>query len=155
MAYATVTDLETRWRTLSAPEKAQASALLNDAEAQILTEVPDVAERITEQAAATPPSTLLKQLVVRVECAMVKRAMAGGDAFGVTATQETTGPFSRSVTVANPLGDLYLTRAERRLLGGGGQRAFTIDTGPSTRTDWDGPVNWAPDPTWGILPEVP
>jgi hypothetical protein len=48
--------------------------------------------------------------------------------------QETTGPFSRSFNYSNPTGDLYLTKAERRLLGGGVQRAGSIDTVPPGRT---------------------
>jgi hypothetical protein len=63
---------------------------------------------------------------------MVRRAMDAPDdaGFGIATVQETTGPFSRSFNYANPTGDLYLTKAERRMLGGGRLVAGSIDPHP-------------------------
>lgn len=122
MAYATVANLAARWRPLTPAEEDTAGILLDDASVQLRREIPTLAARIeagdTDLAAAT----------VRVECAMVKRAMSvTDDAIGVTSAQETTGPFSRSYQYSNPMGDLYVTKQELRLLGGGTQAAFAID----------------------------
>lgn len=131
-AYASVDDLTARWRPLTTDEEIDtATVLLEDASVQIRAEIPGLAARIeagdTDALAA----------VVRVECAMVKRAMTAGDGgFGVTSTQETHGPFSRTFQYSNPMGDLYLTKAERRLLGGGGQTAFTIDMLGDQQAPW-------------------
>jgi hypothetical protein len=81
----------------------------------------------------------LRRNATRVVCAMVQRAMDAPDdaGFGIATVQETVGPFSRSFNYSNPTGDLYLTKAERRLLGGGVQRAGSIDTAPPGRTLWE------------------
>jgi hypothetical protein len=124
-AYATVDQLQARWRPLTTEETSKAGVLLEDASVQIRFEIPDLKGRIEAGDAD------LLSAAIRVECAMVKRAMASGDdVAGVTSTQETQGPFSQTFQFANPSGDLYLTKAERRLLtAGGAQRAFTISQG--------------------------
>lgn len=121
MAYATVTDLEGRWRPLSDAEKARAGVLLTDAAIEIDVRAPLDAEPTAAETAV--------RLVV--SCRMVKRAMAStvGDA-PVTQAAQTAGPFTMSQTYANPMGDLYLTKADLRLLGVGRQRAFTVSMWP-------------------------
>lgn len=120
-AYAEVADLEARWRTLSSDEKSRAKVLLGDARVRLDVECPP----------STPPTDA--ELAVReiVSCEMVKRAMINSDsAAGVGSTQTTAGPFLQSFNYTNPTGDLYVTKAERRMLGCGKARAFTIDTAP-------------------------
>lgn len=112
--FAFVSDLEARWRPLSDEEKVSAGVLIEDASQIILDEVP---------AAADAPEMTLR----RVVCAMVKRAMASPVDFGVTSVQQGAGPYQQTTQFANPTGDLYLTKAERRVLGGSKQRAFSID----------------------------
>ena len=114
--FATTSDLEARWRTLTTAEKSQAGALITDASDIIVTTCP----RYADASAAT---------LTRITCAMVKRAMVSGDdaELGVSSSQQTAGPFNQSFQFANPLGDLYLTKAEKRQLGCGVQRAFSID----------------------------
>lgn len=121
-SFATVEDLEKRWRPLTEDEKGTATALLEDASVQIRAEFTDVDERIN----ATPP--LLDAAVPRmIVCAMVKRAMlAPVDQAPVSAQQQSAGPFSQSNTFANPMGDLYLTSRERKMLTSSGQVAFTV-----------------------------
>lgn len=108
MAFANVSDLESRWRELSSDESTVADALLGDA-ATMLTKLVDVDSTDTEQAA----------LLKIVSCNMVKRAMSAldSDAFGMTTQSMTAVGFSQSNTFANPSGDMYLTKYERKLLG--------------------------------------
>lgn len=49
------------------------------------------------------------------------------DHLGVTNAQQTAGSFSEAFTYSNPMGDLYLTRAEKARLGVGVQRAYHLD----------------------------
>ena len=53
--------------------------------------------------------------------------LAGGDAAGISQSSQTAGPFTESLTYANPAGDLYLTNAERTSLGLKRQRAFSVE----------------------------
>lgn len=118
-AFATVENVEERWRTLSADEKTRAGVLLDDASAMIRASAPGIDKRISD-------GDLDAGVPLLVVCAMVKRAMLAAEAPGVKTTQETAGPFSQSFTYANPMGDLYLTAAEKKLLGVGAQVGFTV-----------------------------
>lgn len=108
MAYATVSDIESRWRALSQDEQSRASVLIDDASA-MLTALVNVDSDDQEQA------YLLKQVC----CSMVIRAMSAteADAFGASQMSMTAGPYSQSWSYSNPTGDMYLTKLEKRLLG--------------------------------------
>ena len=116
MVYATAVDLAARWRPLTSAEQSRATTLLEDAAVRI-----DM---------CAPPTLPLAdaQLAARkiVSCEMVKRARASGAGPGVSQISETRGPFTGQVTYANPAGDLYLTKADKRLLGSGGQVAGNV-----------------------------
>ena len=121
VAYATVSDLEARWRTLDSTEKARAGVLLGDAKVRIDAECPVQGD---------PSSSQLEARKI-VSCNMVKRAMLNGEqAAGIESTQATAGPFSRSFNFSNPTGDMYIKKDEKRMLGCRAGRAFTIDTAP-------------------------
>src|SRR5690606_17280327 len=100
-------DVEARWRALAANEQALATTLLEDA--------------AVELDGACPPSTppTARELAVRkiVSVRMVKRAMMAADAggVGVSSLQQSGGPYQQTQQFANPLGDLYLTKADKRL----------------------------------------
>jgi hypothetical protein len=123
MAYALVSDLRRRWPGLpDTPEaEARAAALLDDAAVDLDAEKPPElnADGVVTDLAARR----------KISCAMVERAMKPDDTSqpGVTQQATTMGPFSKSFTFANPTGDLYLTKQERRLLGVLKQRAASID----------------------------
>ena len=108
MAYATVSDIESRWRALSQDEQSRASVLIDDASA-MLTALVEIDTDDTEQA----------QLLKQVCCSMVIRAMSAteADMFGVSQSTITAGPYSQTSNYANPSGDMYLTKLEKRLLG--------------------------------------
>jgi hypothetical protein len=119
-AFATTEQVEARWRTLTEAEATRATQLLLDASQLILDE--DMHGVLADLTAPT-------QTLVSVTCSMVIRAMASGVEAGPPATQTSwgAGPFNASTTFANPTGDLYLTKSERRRLGFSRQRAGAVD----------------------------
>lgn len=112
-AFATATELESRWRTLSTDEKARATVLLGDASVWLRAWFPDLDDRIAS-------GELDADAAKMVACAMVKRAMLDSDGMSSEETQQTAGPFSVSNQRAfsNPEGNLYITTLERNLLLG-------------------------------------
>lgn len=117
MAYADVSDLESRWRELSTDEQARAAVLLDDASA-MLAQLVDVDETDEQQAA----------LLKTVCCSMVTRTMSAteSDSFGASNMSMTAGVYSQSWSYANPSGDMYLTRLEKKMLGIGGNKYRSI-----------------------------
>lgn len=69
------------------------------------------------------------ELVKDIVCLMVDRA-APTDMTGFSQMNEGAGPFQMGGTVANPHGDFYLTKQERKSLGIKSQRAFSVDLMP-------------------------
>lgn len=122
-AFATHSDLAARWRSLSTGEQTRATTLLGDASAELRALDNTIDQRIEDD-------LLDADIPKRVVCQMVKRAMIGDANEGLNQFSETTGPFTNSGTFANPNGDLYLTKNERKLLGIGKGRAFSIDLAP-------------------------
>lgn len=108
MQFATSEDLAARWKPLTDAEAAKAEVLLKDA-AVFLSALVEVD--------STDEGQLAKLRIV--SCSMVQRAMvaAQNDTFGVSEERVTADIYSQSLTFANPSGDMYLTAAEKRLLG--------------------------------------
>lgn len=108
MAFADVSDIESRWRELSTDEEARANTLIDDASA-MLSALVAVDETDEEQA----------ELLKMVCCNMVIRAMSASeyDAFGASQMTMTAGPYSQQWTYTNPSGDMFITKMEKRLLG--------------------------------------
>lgn len=106
-AYATVADLEARYRALSEDEAAKAGTLLEDASAYV-----DAYLNGREVA------DTIKQVVV---CNIVKRMLATGD---IPYQQQTmsAGVYSQTFSLSGngTGGAMFLTRADRVMLGGGG-----------------------------------
>ncbi|MDD7465491.1 MAG: Gp19/Gp15/Gp42 family protein [Actinomycetaceae bacterium] len=113
--FATVQNLESRWRKLTDAESAQAEVLIADASDLIKVECPRW-------------NTANDATLTRVTCAIVKRAMSkplGIEAAqGASSASMTAGPYSQQLSFSNPAGDLYLTKAEARSLGGRATRAY-------------------------------
>jgi len=109
MAFADVSDIESRWRTLTSDEEAKAGVLLEDASAMLTTLVPriDVANEVQ-----------LRNLNA-VCCNMVIRAMSASESesYGVDSMSMTAGPYAQTWNYSNTSGDMYLTKMEKRLLG--------------------------------------
>ena len=108
MAFAVVSDIESRWRDLSTDEEARASVLIDDATAML--------SALVKVDASDEEQALLLKVVC---CDMVIRAMAqsGMDTFGVSQAAITAGPYTQSFSYSNPSGDMYLTKLEKKLLG--------------------------------------
>lgn len=110
MAFATINDVESRWRALDSDEQARATALLDDASAMLSSQLGDV--EIEE-------GSTLDYALTAVCANMVIRAMSASasDLYGVTQSAMTAGPYTQSMSYANPTGDLYITKAEKAMLG--------------------------------------
>lgn len=115
-AFATVADLEARWRPLTDTERQRAQTLLEDASDVIRAECPRW---------KSLPAIRLR----RVACSIVKRALLADiqngasagllEARGTVASESVTaGPFTQQLSYSNPDGNLFLTKSERRALRG-------------------------------------
>lgn len=123
MSFATWEDVQAGWRPLSVDEQERATDLLAEA-----------AVEISAIAPLTDPPTVTELEVRRVVSKrMVRRAMSVAlDALGVESIQQGAGPYQETRNFTNPAGDLYLTKADRRLLGVGRQVAGMVDLAPDT-----------------------
>lgn len=120
-AFATVGDLENRWRSLKDTEKTRAETLLLDASVKIVSMCKKHGVTINEEDEVQAHS------LMAITCEMVKRAMlASVDVAPTTNYSQAAGGYSESFTYANPTGDLYLTNAEKLELGIGKQKMFAI-----------------------------
>lgn len=118
--FATVQELRDRWPDMPPGSDAHAGVLLEDASQFILDVIPS----------AVDASTSTRR---RIVCAVVRRSMEAqaSDSSGLEQFQTTTGPFSMGGRPANPHGDFYLTSMEKRALGSGKQKAFSVEVGPT------------------------
>nr|DAT60485.1 MAG TPA: hypothetical protein [Caudoviricetes sp.] len=109
MAYATVADLESAWREVSAPERPRLEQMLEDASAWLDGQM---AASGTHAGAAGPEALRL------VSCNLVRRAMGELDPTQAEARWQTlTEPEAQWSVPAVVRSDFYLTQWERRLLG--------------------------------------
>jgi hypothetical protein len=111
VAFAVASDIEARWRPLTAAEVAVANTLLDDAADMIRNRWPDIDTRLED-------GSVTYATVIRISVGMVRRAMINGDAEGIETQSQTTGPFSVSNKYANPNGNLYLSADDIRILDG-------------------------------------
>lgn len=120
-AFATVEQLESRWRSLSDLEKPRAETLLLDASVIIC----DECEKHGIEVDSSDEKQSLK--FEAITCEMVKRAMLTPiDQAPINNYSQTAGSYSESVTYVNPTGDLYLTSGEQKRLGFKRQRVFSV-----------------------------
>lgn len=120
--FATFDDVKARYPAASTRNRETVETLISDASALMQ--------------ASAPKLTDNKRLLCFVCCSVVRRALAAaenvGEMTGVSQTSQTVGAFSQSWSFTNPAGDLYLTRAEKRLIRGqGAQTGFHVIMGDS------------------------
>ncbi|PLS30098.1 phage protein Gp19/Gp15/Gp42 [Bifidobacterium margollesii] len=121
---ATHGDLERRWHALTDAERAQADELLADASEIVRAHVAAYSETHDPSWWASR-----RRRLNLICCQMVRTAMqqqVSGVPDGVTQSTETTGPFTSSYSWASPDGYLRWSDSYLRILGLGGQRAYSI-----------------------------
>lgn len=111
MQYATVEELEGRWRPLSGDEADRAEVLLADAATRI-----NIAFRENGKEIDQSDETLAAVLSM-VSCEMVKRVMASSVDADCTQSTMTAGSYSQSYTFSNSPGSMYISKDERAMLG--------------------------------------
>lgn len=110
MAYATVDDLEARFGALSEGERSIAAVLLGDA-----------AVYLDSLVAVDPANGHQANALMVVSCNMVHRAMQQSvSMLGIEQATASMGPFSQTAQFSNPSGGLYVSAAEKALLGADG-----------------------------------
>lgn len=113
--FATDVDLAERGWDTPSEDVVKVNRLLRDASQVLVDEMPAAVARANADT------------LTRIVCNMVLRVLESGAPLpGIETTQFGVGPFQHSHRWANPTGDLYLTKGERRQLRGG-QRAGSID----------------------------
>lgn len=103
MSFATNEELSARWPSL-ASDPARTQALLDDAAVWLRVWYPDIPE---------PPTGALADVLRLVSLQMVRRAIRSESYDGRESMSETAGPYSVSVKLSNPDGNLFLTAQER------------------------------------------
>ena len=109
--FATVKELELRYRLLDDSEKERAKTLLSDASVILRAEFSRVGETIDENDETQSAN------LVRVCCSMVRRVLSSGPLDDVSSVNRMAGSYSEQRTFANPTGDMYITKNERRSIG--------------------------------------
>lgn len=125
--YATLADFIKHWPGLTPGREAEAEQKLHEASIEVRALYPDVDQRITDgQQDADIPRLVVTRMVKRSMDSPLDDGLAG-----VGSTTSTTGPFSQTLSFINPDGNIYLSKADRRLLDAGKPRAkaWTIHPG--------------------------
>ena len=133
MAWVTAQDVLDSWIGDDKPaDVAALTTWVGRAERLVRSVVPDVQLRLDVEAGLEPPVSDLLDSVRDVVVSMVERKFRNPE--GVRTRQESTGPFSGSVTLGGDQpGELWITDDEKRRLGAGGSgsgKAFSIDMIP-------------------------
>lgn len=124
--YATVAQLKERWPDMPDIDEKYIKVLLADASTLLRTQIP-------------AGQTADEDVRTMITCQMVRRALATSTVpEGVTSVSQTVGPFATQMGFSgNSSNTLYLTRAEKRLLGIGVQRAGNVDLlGATSQAGW-------------------
>lgn len=124
MTWATYEDVTARWVGSGAPnDEALVGALIDDAEAVILSEFPRIQERID---ADTLPLPTVVMVVVR----MVSRVLRNPE--GLSYVQQMTGPFQQARNYGSASQDIWLSSEEKEMLAPKKRgKAFEVDLAPN------------------------
>lgn len=122
--FAIVDDVAGIWRPLTSAEQGIADNLILRASATIRAEYPGIDAQVSSGAVDADNLTM-------VTAGMVKRAMISPNE-GVTQESNGTGPYTHSQTYANPLGNIFLTAADRMLIEGRPPSAVSATFGNDT-----------------------
>jgi hypothetical protein len=104
---------------------------LDRASRYVRAECPDLDARIVAFILdPTAPGAIDPDIAADVVCEMVTSAASSPGGVGIGSIQQGAGPYQETLTFSNPVGDLYLSKKQKRLLGCGGQQAFTLNMAP-------------------------
>ena len=131
--FASVGDLEARWRVLDTAEQDRAEVLLHDASVMLAIELR------RSRVPIDPDDELQSDSLTAVCCQMVRRVMVA-DSDKPEYTQETmsAGAFSQTYTLPAGNSNLYLTKAEKLRLGIGHGRVSFVRAHPKGAHDAQG-----------------
>lgn len=115
MAIITTSDIESRWRPLTSAEALIAPTLIDDVEAWAMLAVP------TLEAALVSPSAAFAQNVKRILATAIIRVLKNPQAY----RSESDGDYSYSFDRVVSSGELNLSAADLRMLGGGRRRFYS------------------------------
>ena len=134
-AFATASDLISRWRDLSLAEQSRADVLLMDATAFLTSELNRCGVTINVDPESTAYDELQAANLKVVCCSIVKRAIANNTDGDYKQMSTTAGSFNEQFTFNNPSGDMYLTSTERNILNIPKRRLRIGSVQPETRFD--------------------
>lgn len=130
--YATVSDLSTYWRTITASETDRANELLTLASSRLRVYA-DAAGVDLDQ--GVEYNTDFANIAKWVTMEAVKRALATPtDVPPVDSYSQAAGPYSENYRFTNPSGDLWFKKSELKALGISGNQIVDSIT-PNTRRD--------------------
>lgn len=142
MALATVDDVKARWTASDPlPDGTQLNALLEDAQLVCVSAVPNLLEKIAQDATGQ-----LEKNLIYVECQLVMQVLVNPK--GIRQVSNTSGPFSQAITYGAETirAGMVLSSQQLQLLGAGKGRMFTIDLTPKATPPGLCPsqvINWA------------
>lgn len=124
--FATPDDLRDRWAGMPTMSDESLEVYLLDASQYIV----DVCPSAVDASALT---------LRRITCAVVRRAIQADEspAQGLESWQQGAGPYQETFKLTNPHGDYYLTSQEKKALGCGKQKAFSLDLLAASRREHD------------------
>ncbi len=124
-SFATVDDLTTLWRAMSAEEQGRAAALLEVVSASLRTAADNVGKDLDAMIAANPNlAVVAKSVTVDV---VARTLMTSTDQEPMTQMSQSAGGYSVSGSFLVPGGGLFIKKAELARLGLRRQRMGVID----------------------------
>lgn len=135
-AFATVDDLTTLWRTMTAEEQGRAAALLDVVSASLRMEAEKVGRDLDAMVAASEHlAAVARSVTVDV---VARTLMTSTDQEPMSQFSQTAGPYSATGTFLVPGGGLFIKRSELARLGLRRQRIGALDIyGTSDRNPGD------------------
>jgi hypothetical protein len=143
MSWATPQDIKDRWVGSDVPSDDDLiQALIDDAEAVIVSEFPKIQERIDDE-------ELPLQIVILVVSRVVSRLLRNPE--NLSYWQQQTGPFMQSRNYLGSQTDIWLNEKELALLSPSTKgKAFSVDIGPDkiSPSSWPWRNPGVAEPVW-------
>lgn len=125
MDYATISDLENLWRTMTETEKTKAEQLISEASSRIRLKAKAQGKNFDDLYTADED---IKAVVTGLVCTVVKNAMnVSTDNEAMTQESQSAGGYTWSGTFFNPSGGIKFTKADWKSIGLGQQTFGGLD----------------------------